>query len=97
MQNGKSNSIFRGFIPLNTRIKYASLNIEDYGMKSTDYFYEFANLLRKYKINNKVFFVFNLEYFINNYFGMPGKANRTEIFNDIAWQTTTTDDEYFAS
>lgn len=97
LQQGKSNSIFRGFIPLNARIKYASLNMEDYGMESTDYFYEFANFLRKYKINSKASLIFNLEYFINSYFGMPGKANREEIFNDIAWRTTTTDDEYFES
>ena len=29
---GKSCSVFRGFIPLKTRIKYATLNMEDYGM-----------------------------------------------------------------
>lgn len=95
IDNGKSYSVFKGFIPLNTRIKYANLNIEDYGMESTDYIYEFAHFIRKNKINNKASLIFNLEYFVNSYFGYPGKTTREEVFNDIAWQTTTTDEEYF--
>lgn len=92
---GKSNSVFKGFIPLKTRIKYANLNIEDYGMETTDYIYEFAHFIKKYKINNKASLIHNLEYFVNSYFGFPGKTDRETIFNDIAWQTTTTDEEYF--
>ena len=92
---GKSCSVFKGFIPLNTRIKYANLNIEDYGMESTDFIYEFAHFIKKYNINNKSSLIHNLEYFVNNYFGFPGKIDRETIFNDIAWQTTTTDEEYF--
>ena len=92
---GKSCSVFKGFIPLNTRIKYANLNIEDYGMESTDFIYEFAHFIKKYNINNKASLIHNLEYFVNNYFGFPGKIDRETIFNDIAWQTTTTDEEYF--
>lgn len=92
---GKSCSVFKGFIPLNTRIKYANLNIEDYGMESTDFIYEFAHFIKKYNINNKASLIHNLEYFVNSYFGFPGKIDRETIFNDIAWQTTTTDEEYF--
>ena len=92
---GKSCSVFRGFIPLKTRIKYATLNMEDYGMGSTDFIYEFANFIKKYNINNKASLIHTLEYFVNNYFGFPGKIDRETIFNDIAWQTTTTDEEYF--
>lgn len=33
----------------------------------------------------------NLEYFINSYFGMPSKGDREQIFNEIAWNTTTTE------
>lgn len=44
---GKCSSCYKGFIPLHTRIKYSNMNIEDYGMESTDFFYEFAHLLRK--------------------------------------------------
>lgn len=94
---GKSNNLFKGFIPLETRIKYSSLNMEDYGMGSTDFIYDFAHFVRKYNLNNKGAIVFNLEYFINSYFGYPGKNNRETIFNDIAWQTTETDEEYFAA
>ena len=92
---GKSCSVFKGFIPLNTRIKYANLNIEDYGMESTDFIYEFVHFIKKYNINNKASLIHNLEYFVNSYFGFPGKIDRETIFNDIAWQTTTTDEEYF--
>lgn len=92
---GKSCSVFKGFIPLNTRIKYANLNIEDYGMESTDFIYEFAHFIKKYNINNKASLIHNLEYFVNSYFGFSGKIDRETIFDDIAWQTTTTDEEYF--
>ena len=92
---GKFCSVFKGFIPLNTRIKYANLNIEDYGMESTDFIYEFAHFIKKYNINNKASLIHNLEYFVNSYFGFPGKIDRETIFDDIAWQTTTTDEEYF--
>ena len=92
---GKSCSVFKGFIPLNTRIKYANLNIEDYGMESTDFIYEFVHFIKKYNINKKASLIHNLEYFVNSYFGFPGKIDRETIFNDIAWQTTTTDEEYF--
>lgn len=95
LDNGKSFSVFKGFIPLNTRIKYANLIMEDYGMESTDFIYEYAHFVKKYNINNKSSFIHNLEYFVNSYFGFPGKTDREKIFNEIAWQTTTTDEEYF--
>ena len=92
---GKSNVIFKGFIPLDTRIKYANLAIEDYGMQSTDFIYDFVHLIKQFKINNIVALIYNLEYYINSYFGFPGKIDRETIFNEIAWQNTTTDEEYF--
>ena len=95
LNHSKSNSVFKGFIPLKARIKYANFNMEDYGMESTDFIYEFAHFIRKYKINNVGSFIYNLEIFINNYFGYPGKVDRETIFNTIAWQTTETDEEYF--
>ena len=93
----KSYNLFKGFISLDTRIKYANMNMETYGMSTTDFFYDFAHFVRKYNINNKGSMIHNLEYFINSYFGFPGKGDRETIFNDIAWQTTTTDEEYFAA
>ena len=92
---GNSCSIFKGFIPLKTRIKYANFNMEDYGMESTDFIYEFAHFIKSYNINNKASLIYNLEYFVNSYFGFPGKIDREVIFNDNAWKTTTTDEEYF--
>lgn len=94
---GKSNYLFKGFIPLNARIKYSNFSIEDYGMQTTDYMYEFAHLIKKYHISSKGSLIHNLEYYINSYFGMPGNVEREQIFNDIAWNTTTTDEEYFAA
>ena len=91
----KSNNIFKGFIPLNTRIKYSNFNMEDYSMNTTDFIYEFAHFIKEHKIKSKSSLVHNLESFINNYFGYAGKIKREVIFNDIAWQTTTTDEEYF--
>ena len=94
---GKSNNLFKGFIPLNARIKYSNLSIEDYGMQTTDYMYEFAHFVKQYNINSKASLIHNLEYFINSYFGMPGKGDREQIFNEVAWNTTTTDEEFFAA
>lgn len=97
LDNGKSNNIFKGFIPLDTKIKYSNLAIETYSMQTTDFFYEFAHFIRKFNINNKGGLILNLEYFINNYFGFPGKVSREAIFNDRAWNNSTTDEEYFAA
>jgi hypothetical protein len=94
---GKLNYLFKGFIPLNTRIKYSNLSIEDYGMQTIDYMYEFAYFIKKYNINTKGALIHNLEYYINSYFGMPGNGDREQIFNEVAWNTTTTDEEYFAA
>lgn len=94
---GKNVSCYKGFIPLSTRIKYASNNIETYGMNTTDYFYDFAFFIRKCNINNKTSMIYSMEYFINCYFGMPGATDRQTFFNEIAWKNTSTDDEYFAA
>lgn len=91
----KSVSCYKGFIPLKTRIKYENINMETYSMESTDFFYEFAHFIRKYNINNKASLILNMECFINQYFDFPGKNDRETIFNDIAWNSSTTDDEYF--
>ena len=94
--NGKNAvSSFKGFIPLDTRIKYGSNNMEDYGMETTDFFYEYAKFIRKYNIDSKSKLIFSLEHFINDYFGYSGKVDRDYIFDTVAFQTTTTDEEYF--
>lgn len=94
---GKCTSCYKGFIPLHTRIKYSNMNIEDYGMETTDFFYEFAHLLRKHKINNKGTLIHYMEYFINQYFGFPGKCDRETIFYHNAWNSAITDKEFFAA
>ena len=66
LDDGKTINIFKGFIPLNTRIKYMNFAMETYSMQTTDYFYEFAYFLRKYKVNNRGVLIQCLESFINN-------------------------------
>lgn len=97
LENGKFNHIFKGFIGLNTRIKYENLSMETYGMKTTDFFYEFAHFIKKNNVTNKLAFIYNLEFFINQYFGYPKNTGdqRRSIFNDRAFNTTSTDEEYF--
>lgn len=94
--SGKYVTIFKGFIPLNARIKYSNCAMETYSMQTTDFFYEFADFLRKNNIVEKKDLIFKLFDFINEYFGVDGKGgSRQFIFNEIAWATTTTDEEYF--
>lgn len=95
---GKTHNSFKGFIPLNARITYLTVGTESYSMQTTDYMYEFAHFIKKHNINSKASLICNLESFINSYFGMAGKIDRrSEIFNEIAWKTTKTDEEYFAA
>ena len=92
-----SNPVYKGFIPLDTRIKYSNFGVEDYSMKTTDFIYEFIKNIKKYNLTNKGQIIHFLEYYINSYFGLPGGISRESLFNDIVWNSTTTDDEYFAA
>ena len=89
---GKSSEVFEGFIPLHTRIKYDNISIEDYGMETTDFIYEFVDFARKNKVNDPTFLIYLLEYYINNYFGYNSNNSRVNIFNDISLKESNTDD-----
>lgn len=91
------NTFFKGFIPLDTRVRYESYGIETYSMKTTDFFYKFALYIKENNINNGYSLICGLEKFINSYFGFFKANIREEIFNDIAFKTTKTDEEYFAA
>lgn len=97
--NGNFNEItmFNGFIPLETRINYSRFGMGDYSMKTTDFYYDFARQLRKNKIQNRNQLISFVETYINSYFGMnrPGEDKREQVLNDVAFQTTNSDDEYF--
>ncbi len=95
LNNFGKQTTFHGFIPLDTRIKYDSNSMFDYGMQTTDFMYEFAHFLKKNDINKNGDLVASIEPFINLYFGEPGKADRTEIFETMAWKNTTTEEEFF--
>ena len=91
-----SNTVFKGFIPFNTRIKYSNLGMEDYGMSTTDFFYEFTEYIKKNKITTKFGVIKAVETFVINYFGYPShNISREDVFEDKAWNSTTTDEEYF--
>lgn len=96
-QNRKMISNFKGFIPLKTRIKYDINAIETYGMETTDYFYEFAHIVRRYGIRNKSSLIHNLEKFIILYFGLTksNRSTRDQVFYGKALNSTQTDEEFF--
>ncbi len=87
--------MFRGFIPLNTRIRYETQNDSEYGMQTTDFLYEYAHYLKEKGIKTDLGFVMNLEPFINSYFGTFVSAKRNYYFYDQHWQQTKTDQELF--
>lgn len=87
---------YEGFISPDSKIKYSNLTLNTYSMKTTDYIYDFVKQLKKYKINNKNSLVNFVEYFVNAYFGIPSRKDmRDAYFDQITFQSTTTDDEYF--
>lgn len=74
---------FKGFIPLNAKIKYSGLALESYSMQTTDFMYEFAHFIKKNNINSKGRLIYALGLFINSYFGLPDrvhKGRREQIF-----------------
>ena len=89
------SSAYKGFIPLDARIKYSNLGIETYGMQTTDFIYEFAYYIKENSVKTKGQLIYNIEGFINKYFGMPGKVSREQVFNEEAYKNTETDDEFF--
>lgn len=96
LDNGNFNSLFKGFIPLHTRIKYNNRAMETYGMETTDYFYEFARFIRKYNIHTKAEIIYNLAIFINNYFGYPKNNDIRSIFlQSLVWKKDRSDEENF--
>lgn len=66
--------------------------MNSYSMKTNDYFFEFAKYIKKKNVKTKSHLVKIIENFINNYCGVD---MRDSYFGRIAFQTTTTDEEYF--
>lgn len=89
---------FKGFIPLNARIKYFGLALESYSMQTTDFMYEFAHFIKKNNINSKGRLIYTLELFINSYFGLPDsvhKERREQIFLTDIYSKTKSGDDLF--
>ena len=87
----------KGFIHPNTRIKYSNRAAYSYSMKTTDYIYDFARYVKKININDRSSLVKYIEKYINSYFGIisDGIDRRDTYFNQMAFDTTTTDEELF--
>lgn len=88
----------KGFIHPNSRIRYSNWSANTYSMKTTDYIYDFARYIKKMNINNRGNLVKYIENYINSYFGIvsDGIDRRDSYFDQIAFATTKTDEEYFA-
>lgn len=87
--------MYKGFIPLNTRVKYENASVETYSMNTTDFFYEFAHWIKDYNLDSITKIVQMIQTYSNNYFGIYQEHSRDEIFFNKAYQSTTTDDELF--
>ena len=90
-------TVHKGFIHPDTRIRYSNYSMNSYSMKSKDFYYEFAKFVKDYHIKNKDDLVRYLESFINSYFGInrDGKDRRDDYFDSLAWNSTSSDEEYF--
>ena len=96
--NVQKNISHKGFISLTTQIRFSNYTMNSYSMKTTDYFYDFARYIKKRNITNKGNLIKIIENYINIYFGINTKEGdfRDDYFDQIAFQSTTTDEEYFA-
>ena len=97
---GKMVGPFKGFIPFETRIKFDSHGIgAEYGMHSTDFFYEFAHFIRENNINTKNKLVTRLVEFVRDYFKIGGdlvsNIDREDLFMHIHDPRATSDDRLF--
>lgn len=96
--NIQKNIIHKGFISSTTQIRFSNYTMNSYSMKTTDYFYDFARYIKKRNITTKGSLIKIIENYINIYFGINTKEGdfRDDYFDQIAFQSTTTDEEYFA-
>lgn len=85
----------KGFISLDSRVRYSNGSIYTYSMKTKDYFYEFAKFIKNNNVKTMNHLVKVVENFINYYFGEPtGKDVRDRYFDGFVLQTKT-DEEMF--
>lgn len=93
----KLSNAFKGFIPLNTRIKFRNDLPVDYNMQTTDFMYEFAHSIKQNNINSTSSLIKNIEEFIDLYFGMPGDEDIRDTILEERANNTTTDEEYWTA
>ena len=75
--------VHKGFISPDTRIKFNTLSMYDYSMKTTDYFYEFAKLIKEIGFTKKSQIVKFLQKFIDFYFGIPASTERAAVAQNL--------------
>jgi len=97
VNNVKTAVSHRGVIPKETRIKYCNMAIEDYSMRTTDYYYEFVKKIKEYNITNKSAVINLLQYFSLTYFGINNNSRdlRAKLLQGAAQENSTTDDEFW--
>lgn len=83
-----------GFIPFKSKITYSNNSSNYYSMDTKDYLYDFARFLRENKITQEMDIIYNLEYFINEYFGYPSNITREEILHEEALEKSRNEVDY---
>ena len=85
----------KGFIDFNTRIRFGVLSMLDYSMKTRDFYYTFARLVKHYNFKNVKNVIIFLMTFINDYFGICVGRDRREDIQEVIFNNTVTDEEFF--
>jgi hypothetical protein len=89
------NGAHKGFIDFNTRIRFGVSSMLDYSMKTRDFYYTIARLVKHYDFKNVKNVIIFLMTFINDYFGISVGPDRREDLQEVILNNTVTDDEYF--
>lgn len=87
--------VHKGFISLDSKIKFDNWFMGTYSMATKDFYYEFARFIKTVGVNNNGFLVKSIENFINDYFGQSSGVDLREDYFSQILDRITADDEYF--
>ncbi len=96
--NNESNISFNhGFIPFDSRVTFDVSSSKTYLVKNTEVYYEFAEFISKMDVSNVVDFINYLYDYIVQFFGISisNDDKRDEYFDTVAFQTSSSDDDYY--
>ena len=93
----QSMYFIHGFVPLASKFKFSCNSDKCYLLKSTDCYYSFAEYIRDKNVSNIDDFLKYVYDFLESYFGSINRMNdtRDEFFDNLAFQTSATDQEYY--